>query len=540
MAERIRIKDIAKMADVSVGTVDRVIHGRSGVSEASRKRVEEILKQLDYQPNMYASALASNKKYAFSCLLPQHEEGEYWTAVEAGIHDALIAYSDFNISVDLSFYDPFDYHSFVDVAQGILEQEPDGVMFAPTVPQHTKSFTEELNRRSTPYIYIGYGSDSHTQEMWIDDIAIYRNQITDSQCQMPNIGGEGGAFEYLVGDPIITVGAEDNSAAWWTAFSNYFRMPADGNMKFKFTNHTSGAGNWNNWCFCLCTDAERNGSDYAEYFVIRSDLYGWGDSYGSGIWTNEGYGDWDAFRADMEGAEVTVTVQRSGATATVEAVAKAINGNVYKETFTTTCGDGTQVVRGFFIMDGSHIVFDTEETTALTIVPLTKTTIGAEDCSTAWWTEFSDYFQIPVGQNLHLEFENHTSGAGNWNNWNLCLCTDAERNGSDYAEYFVIRSDLYGWGDSYASGTWTNEGYGDWDAFRADMEGATVVIDIQRNGATVTATAIATGKNGNVYKEVFVTDCGDGNQTVRAFLIVDGAHLKMDQSNCYLYTPLFK
>ena len=57
MAERIRIKDIAKMADVSVGTVDRVIHGRSGVSEASRKRVEEILKQLDYQPNMYASAL---------------------------------------------------------------------------------------------------------------------------------------------------------------------------------------------------------------------------------------------------------------------------------------------------------------------------------------------------------------------------------------------------------------------------------------------------------------------------------------------------
>ena len=65
--ERVRIKDIAKMADVSVGTVDRVIHGRSGVSESSRKRVEEILKQLDYQPNMYASALASNKKYAFAC-----------------------------------------------------------------------------------------------------------------------------------------------------------------------------------------------------------------------------------------------------------------------------------------------------------------------------------------------------------------------------------------------------------------------------------------------------------------------------------------
>ena len=84
--ERIRIKDIAKMADVSVGTVDRVIHGRSGVSEASRKRVEEILEKLNYQPNMYASALASNKKYAFACLLPQHETGEYWTEVESADH----------------------------------------------------------------------------------------------------------------------------------------------------------------------------------------------------------------------------------------------------------------------------------------------------------------------------------------------------------------------------------------------------------------------------------------------------------------------
>ena len=58
MAERIRIKDIAKRANVSVGTVDRVIHGRSGVSKKSRERVEKILKEMDYQPNMYANASA--------------------------------------------------------------------------------------------------------------------------------------------------------------------------------------------------------------------------------------------------------------------------------------------------------------------------------------------------------------------------------------------------------------------------------------------------------------------------------------------------
>ncbi len=154
LPERIRIKDIARLADVSVGTVDRVIHGRSGVSEASRKRVEEILKQLDYQPNMYASALASNKKYAFSCLLPQHLEGEYWTAIEKGIHEAIATYSDFNISVKISYYDPYDYHSFGDASNAIIAEEPDGVMMAPTAPQYTKGFTDQLRELAIPYIYI--------------------------------------------------------------------------------------------------------------------------------------------------------------------------------------------------------------------------------------------------------------------------------------------------------------------------------------------------------------------------------------------------
>lgn len=160
MAERIRIKDIAKMADVSVGTVDRVIHGRNGVSEASRKRVEEILKQLDYQPNMYASALASNKKYSFVCLLPQHESGEYWTEVEEGINEAVRTYSDFNVAAQLYYYDPYNYISFAQAAEHVLNLTPDGVMLAPTDPQYTKPLTDRLTERNIPYIYI----DSNIKE----------------------------------------------------------------------------------------------------------------------------------------------------------------------------------------------------------------------------------------------------------------------------------------------------------------------------------------------------------------------------------------
>ena len=61
MSGKVRIKDIAEKSGVSVGTVDRILHNRPNVSKTAREKVEKILKEIDYQPNMYASALAYNK-----------------------------------------------------------------------------------------------------------------------------------------------------------------------------------------------------------------------------------------------------------------------------------------------------------------------------------------------------------------------------------------------------------------------------------------------------------------------------------------------
>ena len=58
MSQKVRIKDIAEKAGVSVGTVDRIIHNRPNVSAVARAKVEKVFKEINYQPNMYASALA--------------------------------------------------------------------------------------------------------------------------------------------------------------------------------------------------------------------------------------------------------------------------------------------------------------------------------------------------------------------------------------------------------------------------------------------------------------------------------------------------
>ena len=66
MSEKIRIKDIAIRAGVSVGTVDRVLHDRPNVSKPAREKVEKALQEMNYQPNVYASALAYNKSFTFA------------------------------------------------------------------------------------------------------------------------------------------------------------------------------------------------------------------------------------------------------------------------------------------------------------------------------------------------------------------------------------------------------------------------------------------------------------------------------------------
>lgn len=161
LPERIRIKDIARLAEVSVGTVDRVLHNRPGVSENSKKRVEEILKELNYQPNVYASALASNKKYLIVYILPEHGEGSYWCDIEKGIKQGSENFTDFHLSIAPIYYDPYAPATFDTCIQKVMEMNPDGVVISPTLPEKTFSLVEELNRAEKPFVFI----DSNLPEL---------------------------------------------------------------------------------------------------------------------------------------------------------------------------------------------------------------------------------------------------------------------------------------------------------------------------------------------------------------------------------------
>ncbi len=406
---------------------------------------------------------------------------------------------------------------------------------------------------SVPNLTIG--SPDASEAWMIDDLKVYRNALTAKEITRPRLPGEGNVgggfdfatFEYRVGDPIYNIGASDCSSGWWQEFSNYFRIPAETSLRLTFTNHTAGDGNWQNWNLCLATDAERGEAGYNEYFVIRSDLYGWGGAYDGANFTNTGYptndDEWGIFRQDMNGANVVIDIKRVGPEINVKATATCLNGKVYVENFHATCDEGDQIVRAFLIVDGSYLELDNENCYAFWNVPLEKQIVGAIDNSTGWWLEFSDYFAIPSNLSLHLGFQNFSAGTGNWQNWNLCVSTEAERGGDGYEEYFVIRSDLYGWGSAYDGANFTNTGYptndDEWGIFRQEMNGAYVDLKVMRDNERVTVDALESCPSGKIYRECFWANCGSGDQTVNAFIICDGSHFEFDTEDCYLFKSVF-
>ena len=84
--KRAGIHQIAELAGVSIGTVDRALHGRTGIRDTTRKRVLRIAKKLSYTPHMAARILSTRRAdLRIGVCIP--EEIQFFDdQVRAGIH----------------------------------------------------------------------------------------------------------------------------------------------------------------------------------------------------------------------------------------------------------------------------------------------------------------------------------------------------------------------------------------------------------------------------------------------------------------------
>ena len=326
-------------------------------------------------------------------------------------------------------------------------------------------------------------------------VAVYAKTYKGEAANTPIIG----TAEFEVVDKMYTsIGATDNSTAFWGAHSDNIKVAPGETFVTNFTNYTSGQNNWNNFCVVLCK------ADNTEYAVVRADNYGWGDGYGA-CSTSGGQSDWGAWLKAMDGAKVTTYVTNNGnGTADVKAVMLGTDGNTYVQEYN---GINTVDPNDFyfrFTVDGSHIEFDN--------------VIGADDNSTGFWGAHSEMINVPVGKTVSTRIKNFTNGVSNWNNFCVVLTRQ------DNSEYAVVRADNYGWGDCYGACT-PSGGQADWGAWLKAMDEAMVTVSVTNNGGSIDVKCIMVGNDGNTYYQDYIgISPTDGNDVYFRFT-VDGSHL---------------
>jgi LacI family transcriptional regulator len=150
----VTVKEIAKRAGVSVGTVDRVIHNRGRVSKVTTRRVKQIIKELDYKPNILARSLSRLKTFQFGVLMPQvSPDNHYWELAIQGIEKAHQELQLHKIDISYFPYDGYSEKSFIEASHRVLEAKLDGLLMAPTI---YKTFDDEFVKqipKDLPYVF---------------------------------------------------------------------------------------------------------------------------------------------------------------------------------------------------------------------------------------------------------------------------------------------------------------------------------------------------------------------------------------------------
>lgn len=328
------------------------------------------------------------------------------------------------------------------------------------------------------------------------------------------------------------IGNEDCSTPWWTAFSDTIHVEEGKTEKVTFWNYTNGQANWNNFIIILKDEARAK-----EYAVMRADNWGWlnadaanaiPDSNKESAW------NWDTFSSDMNGAKVELSVTNKGTTVDVKADITTKSGKSYYQNYVDLAIDGEvdfclSVEGGYLIMDeredsgdGDSETEEPEETE--------KTILGNEDCSTPWWTVFTDGIMVEAGTSEKITFKNYTNGLANWNNFLVVLKNVpgawTETNG--YKEYAVARADNHGWG--MIDGAWVDsfpaekkESNWNWDTYATDMNGATVELTVTNSGSTAEILANITTAGGKEYFQKYTGITVDGD--LYYCLTVEGGYL---------------
>jgi len=124
------IKEIAAIAGVSRGTVDRVLNNRGSVNPETEKKIKEIAERLNYQPNKAGLMLAAQKKNYRIGVILFSDSTLFFQEIMDGINAKAAEFSGYNVTI-VTATCPFDEAEQLKAIDEIADQEINGLLIAP-------------------------------------------------------------------------------------------------------------------------------------------------------------------------------------------------------------------------------------------------------------------------------------------------------------------------------------------------------------------------------------------------------------------------
>ena len=171
--KKMTMQDVAERAGVSSKTVSRVINNEPRVSESTRKKIQQVIDELDFQPNKSAQSLAADRSLLLG-LLYDNPSSAYIINLQAGVLDAcnefgygLVIHPCENNSPDL----------LPKLRNLLASSRMDGLVLTPPMTEN-RQLLEFLDRGSTPYVLITpLNLEQSCLLVSIDDVLAARQSI---------------------------------------------------------------------------------------------------------------------------------------------------------------------------------------------------------------------------------------------------------------------------------------------------------------------------------------------------------------------------
>jgi LacI family transcriptional regulator len=148
----VTLQEIAAITGFCRATVDKVVHNRPGVRENTKRRILQVMADLEYKPNIAGRALKLQKKKL--TLIAVLLKTDSFASIVAGIREQLKNYESFGLAVEIQAVDFPDVESQAKILRDCADRDIVGLILTPLNDDRIVAAVNRLVEQHIPVITV--------------------------------------------------------------------------------------------------------------------------------------------------------------------------------------------------------------------------------------------------------------------------------------------------------------------------------------------------------------------------------------------------